>query len=81
LLFHGEAILAHLPEPDLEEALRQIRFDRKTKGTITSIEALKRELEEIRRKGYADNNEELEKGLVRHRRALAQSRGDGRRGA
>jgi len=59
----GKAILAHLPEPELEEILRQIRFDRKTKGTITSIEALKRELEEIRRKGYAVNNEELEKGL------------------
>jgi len=59
----GKAILAYLPEPELEATLRQIRFERKTEKTISSTKALKEELKEIRKKGFALNNEELEKGL------------------
>ena len=59
----GKSILAYLPEPELEKILKQVRFERKTEKTITSIEALKDELGEIRKKGFALNNEELEKGL------------------
>ena len=43
--------------------MRQIHFHRKTEKTIASIKALKEELKEIRQKGFALNNEELEKGL------------------
>lgn len=59
----GKAILAYLPEPELEAILRQIHFERKTEKTITSIKALKDELRQIREKGIALNNEELETGL------------------
>jgi len=59
----GKAILAHLPEPELEASLRQVRFERKTSRTITSIKAFKQELRAIRRRGFALNNEELETGL------------------
>jgi DNA-binding IclR family transcriptional regulator len=59
----GKAILAYLPEPEVEEIVRQIRFERKTEKSIPSIKALKEELKEIRKKGFALNNEELEKGL------------------
>ncbi len=59
----GKVILAYLPEPELEPILKQVRFERKTEKTITSIRALKEELREIHVKGFALNNEELEKGL------------------
>jgi DNA-binding IclR family transcriptional regulator len=59
----GKAILAYLPDPELETILKQIRFEKKTEKTITSIDALKDELGEIHRKGFALNNEELESGL------------------
>ena len=59
----GKAILAYLPEAELEAVLKQICLEKKTEKTITSIAALKRELREIRKKGFALNDEELETGL------------------
>ncbi len=59
----GKAILAYLPEDEVGAILAQVRFDRKTDKTIASIGTLKEELKEIRRKGFALNDEELETGL------------------
>jgi PcaR/PcaU/PobR family beta-ketoadipate pathway transcriptional regulator len=59
----GKAILAYLPEPELEAILRQIRFEKKTDKTISSIKTLKEELKGIRAQGFALNNEELANGL------------------
>ncbi len=59
----GKAILAYLPQTELEPILSQLQFEKKTEKTITSIKALKQELREIRRRGFSLNNEELEKGL------------------
>lgn len=59
----GKAILAYLPEAELEAILKQIRLEKKTEKTITSIAALRRELRKIRKKGFALNDEELETGL------------------
>ncbi len=59
----GKAILAYLPEPELAPILAQLQFEKKTDKTITSLKAFRRELREIRLKGFALNNEELEKGL------------------
>ena len=59
----GKVILAYLPEERLETILASISFEKKTNNTIVSRPALIRELEQIRSKGYAVNDEELEKGL------------------
>ena len=59
----GKAILAFLPEEQLEELLKAMKLKPQTSNTITSREALRRELEKVRRRGFATNNEELSHGL------------------
>ena len=59
----GKAILAYLPEDRLERILENMLFERKTDKTITTKSALLAELERIKSKGFAINDEELEKGL------------------
>jgi IclR family transcriptional regulator, KDG regulon repressor len=59
----GKAILAFLPEREIAEILNRIRFEPKTGNTIPTKEAFLRELKEIRERGFAVNNEELEIGL------------------
>ncbi len=59
----GKAILAHLPETELNAVIKQIHFERKTDKTIISGKALKEELKKIRAAGFAVNNEELATGL------------------
>ncbi|WP_022665814.1 IclR family transcriptional regulator [Desulfospira joergensenii] len=59
----GKAILAFLPPPRLEQILKQIEYQPKTDRTLLSREALLKELKEIRGRGFAINDEELELGL------------------
>ena len=59
----GKVILAYLPKNRLEEILSSIDFRKRTDNTIVSRSALMEELEQIRTKGFAINDEELEKGL------------------
>ncbi len=59
----GKAILAFLSPESLDEILGEIDFIPKTEQTIASEEMLKQELETIRTRGFAINDEELEKGL------------------
>ena len=59
----GKVILAYLPKDRLETILSSISFEKKTDNTIVSRFALIKELEKIRSKRYAINDEELEKGL------------------
>jgi IclR family pca regulon transcriptional regulator len=59
----GKAILAFLPRKELEDLLKEMKLMSQTSNTITSKEALKRELETVRRRGFATNNEELSHGL------------------
>jgi len=59
----GKIMLAFLPDNVTEKILDEPHFEPKTKKTITDIAAFKKELSEIRIKGYAINDEELEKGL------------------
>lgn len=59
----GKAILAHLPEPERDAILERIRFVRLTHKTLDSREALQQELENVRRQGFAVNDEELSVGL------------------
>jgi DNA-binding IclR family transcriptional regulator len=59
----GKAILAFLPEERLAEVLCRVRFERFTHRTISTVEALRVEIEKTRRRGYAVDDEEFEEGL------------------
>jgi IclR family pca regulon transcriptional regulator len=59
----GKVILAFMSEERAAAIISQLKFKAKTERTITSTTSLKKELTEIRDRGYAINNEELEKGL------------------
>jgi DNA-binding IclR family transcriptional regulator len=54
----GKAILAHLPRHRVEQILDQWGLPAETENTITDREALFRELEAIRDRGYATNEQE-----------------------
>jgi DNA-binding IclR family transcriptional regulator len=59
----GKAILAHLPEDDLRAFLDQVPLVMRTPSTITDKAALRKELAEIKRKGFALDSEEHVPGL------------------
>jgi DNA-binding IclR family transcriptional regulator len=59
----GKALLAHLDRAEIERIITAKPLARHTKNTITDPEALRVELEKIRRQGYAEDNEEMEDGL------------------
>ncbi|MDR2908287.1 MAG: IclR family transcriptional regulator [Oscillospiraceae bacterium] len=60
----GKAILARMPLNEAEGILSRTMFERATGNTIMSAEEVLRELEEIRARGFAVDNQELEYGLV-----------------
>lgn len=59
----GKAILAWLPEPQVEAIVRKHGLKALTANTITSFLELKTELAAVRERGYAIDNEEIEEGL------------------
>jgi IclR family KDG regulon transcriptional repressor len=59
----GKALLAHLPQSDLDALVRSRGLKAYTRNTITSPALLKRELRAIRERGYAIDDEEIEEGL------------------
>jgi IclR family KDG regulon transcriptional repressor len=59
----GKAILAFLPSKKQKEILLRIRFEQRTKNTIADMDALRRELHQIRSKGIAVDNGELIEGI------------------
>ncbi len=59
----GKALIAYLPEVDLDALLRAHPLKAFTPNTITSPALLKRELKGIRERGYAIDDEEIEEGL------------------
>jgi DNA-binding IclR family transcriptional regulator len=54
----GKAILAHLPEMEFRSYLQQVPLIRHSATTITDEGALRAELAEVRRRGFATDNEE-----------------------
>jgi DNA-binding IclR family transcriptional regulator len=54
----GKALLAFLPEEERENLLSSLGFQAFTPHTLTSLMQLRRELENVRRSGYALDNEE-----------------------
>jgi DNA-binding IclR family transcriptional regulator len=59
----GKAMLAFLPEERIADILSRTRFERFTSHTISTVEALRVEIEKTRRRGYAVDDEEFEEGL------------------
>lgn len=59
----GRVLLAHLPTDRLQAALQQCDFTAVTEHTITDPIRLQRELERIRKRGWALVDQELEEGL------------------
>jgi DNA-binding IclR family transcriptional regulator len=59
----GKAALSALPEQQLDQTLRNMRFQRFTDHTITTVSALRSELDAIRDSGVARDREEHEPGI------------------
>jgi DNA-binding IclR family transcriptional regulator len=59
----GKAVLAFLPMEELEDYLKRVRCKPHGPNTITSRRGLRSEIRDIRRRGYAVDNEELASGL------------------
>ena len=59
----GRVMLADLPEKELNEFFREARLERRTPDTITVKAELRKELEKIRRQGFATVDGELEVGM------------------
>ncbi len=58
----GKALLAFLPEQEVDEIIREQGLKRKTSRTITDPDELKRDLGQIKKRGYSVDNEEGEEG-------------------
>lgn len=59
----GKALIAYMPAEELERELVVRTFVRHNRFTITSLSKLKEDLEQVRRRGYAVDNEEDELGI------------------
>jgi len=59
----GKAILAHYPRERVEEIIDHRGLDSATPNSITEREALFKELEDIRERGFSFNNQENIEGL------------------
>lgn len=60
---HGKVLLAWLPEAELDERYPDRRLQARTESSITTLAGLKRQLAEIRRRGYAINDQESSVGV------------------
>ncbi|HTV03756.1 MAG TPA: IclR family transcriptional regulator [Acidobacteriaceae bacterium] len=59
----GKAILAFSSELEVDRILAGCRMQARTRNTVTSVPALKRELKRIRDRGFAIDDEEIEEGI------------------
>lgn len=59
----GKVIMAHLPDDEVERIIDKEGLPRYTENTITDKEELLHELERIKDRGYAVDDEESEKGI------------------
>ena len=59
----GKAILAYRPEEQQADYLESVNFKPFTPNTITDMEQFRKELEKVRRQGYALDNEEWAIGV------------------
>ena len=64
----GKRLLANYSNTQLRSIMGRTEFTRFTPNTITTIEALQKEIDSVRQRGWAIDNEEFEIG---HRRKTA----------
>jgi IclR family pca regulon transcriptional regulator len=60
----GRVLLAGLSDEELDRTLRASDLRARTQRTVTDIDALKAIIADIRARGWAKNDQELEEGLV-----------------
>lgn len=72
----GKAILATMPRARVEQLLPDLELERFTRHTMTSREALLKELERTSRRGYAVDDEEREEGVRCAGVAILDGRGE-----
>lgn len=60
----GKAMLAFMSEEKIDSLLEDINFSKFTNNTITDLQKLKKELIEIKKRGYCIDDEEIEVGLA-----------------
>ncbi len=77
----GKVLLANLPEREQSELLASMKLAQRGPNTITSKNALRVELEQIREEGFAVNDQELAEGRACDRRPSARRLRQGRRRA
>ena len=59
----GKLLLAFLSSIERNDILNTLKFQKITKNTIDNIQDLEKELEKIKKQGFAINDEETEKGI------------------
>ena len=59
----GKVLLAHLPEDEFKGFLNECVFEKFTKNTITKVTDLRKELDKVRMRGYAIDDEEYKPGV------------------
>lgn len=59
----GRVLLAHLPQVEFEAYLARAELTRLSTHTVTTVEQLREELQQVRRQGWALIDQELEQGL------------------
>lgn len=59
----GKVLLAHLPPPELDTYFQRATLHRLTKRTICSESTLRRQLDEVRARGWAISDQETEDGI------------------
>jgi IclR family transcriptional regulator, pca regulon regulatory protein len=59
----GRVLLAHLPAEELDRRLAELRIDPLTKHTVTDADRLREILTDVKAKGYAIVDQQLEEGL------------------
>ena len=72
----GKAILATMPRARVEELLQALPLEKCTRRTMTSREALLKELDRTSRRGYAVDDEEREEGVRCAGMAILDGRGE-----
>jgi DNA-binding IclR family transcriptional regulator len=72
----GKSILAHLTDKEIEKIWNNSTIEKFTHYTITDLKTLKKELELIKERGYAVDNEENELGVRCVGAAIFDYRGD-----
>jgi IclR family transcriptional regulator, pca regulon regulatory protein len=72
----GKVLLAFLPAADLKAVLATVELSRRGPNTITAKRAFLQELERVRKRGLAVNNEELAYGLRSIAAPVRSQKGD-----